>query len=200
MNIKPLKKFPILQADVFVKNVGTPEQRQQLIDEAWSAYNINDETIGVSYSGCWRSYFSYNNLEWLISEVKQAVNESVFYYQQQDPIYTNKCQFFGDAHISYCTNINQIGSKIESHDHKLYQYVAVYYLQGTGTGDIIFSNPAMTEGCNSYAPFVGPYAFSPNDGDLFIWPAWLPHGTETNRSNRNRINITFDIKYDKRMI
>jgi hypothetical protein len=190
-----MKRLPILQADVFIKNVGTPEQRQQLIDEAWSAYNNNDDNIGFSYRGCWRSYFNYSNLEWLVAEIKQTVNEAVSYYQQHDPIYKDKCRFFEDAHISYCTNINQIGSKIELHDHKLYQYVAVYYLQGTGTGDIIFSNPAMTEGCNSRAPFVGPYAVSPNDGDLFIWPAWLPHETETNRSDRHRINITFDIRF-----
>lgn len=186
-----MKRFPILQTDVFVKNIGAPEQRQQLINEAWSAHNNNDETIGFSYRGCWRSYFKYSNLEWLIVEIKQAFNETVFYYQQQDPNYTNRCQL----DISYCTNINQVGSKIELHDHKLYHFVAVYYLQGSGTGDIIFSHPTMTEGCNSYTSVDGPFAISPNDGDLFIWPAWLPHETETNRSDRHRINITFDIKF-----
>ena len=191
-----MKRFPIIQADVFAKNVGTPEQRQQLIDEAWAAYNNNDETIGFSNRGCWRSYFKYTNIEWLITEIKQLVNEAGFYYQQHDPIYTDKCQSFGDADISYWTNINQIGSKNALHDHKLYHYVAVYYLQGTGTGDIIFSNPAnLNEGCNPYAPFVSPCAFAPNDGDLFVWPAWLPHETEHNHSDRNRINIAFNIRF-----
>jgi uncharacterized protein (TIGR02466 family) len=191
-----MKRYPIIQADVFAKNVGTEEQRQQLIKEAWDAYYNNDATLGFSNRGCWRSHFKYKDIEWLIAEIRDLVNVAIQHYQDQDPIYKEKTNLFGAADVSYWTNINQIGSKNSLHEHKSYHYVAVYYLQGTSTGDIIFSNPSnLTEGCNPYAPFVSTMAFSPNDGDLYVWPAWLPHETDINNSDRNRISIAFNIRF-----
>ena len=32
------------------------------------------------------------------------------------------------------------------------------------------------------------------DGDLLIWPAWVPHFVEENKSNKQRINIASNIK------
>ena len=31
------------------------------------------------------------------------------------------------------------------------------------------------------------------DGMAFIFPSWLPHGVETNNSNKNRIAISFNV-------
>lgn len=192
-----IKKFPIVAADVFARtNVGTSEQRQQLLDEAWTAFMANDSEMSFSNRGCWRSYFKYNNLDWFMDELKLLVNEAGVHYQQMDPIYKEKTTHFIAPEIKYWTNINKPGSRNSLHDHRLYHYVAVYYLQGTGTGDIVFSNPSnVLEGCNPYAPFVSPIAFSPNDGDLYLWPAWLPHETEVNTSDRHRINIAINIRF-----
>ena len=33
----------------------------------------------------------------------------------------------------------------------------------------------------------------PKDGDLFIWPAWIPHKVDRNESDRQRINLAFNI-------
>ena len=35
---------------------------------------------------------------------------------------------------------------------------------------------------------------TPVEGDLVIWPAWMPHEVETNTSNTQRVNIAFNIK------
>lgn len=192
-----IKKFPIVAADVFARtNVGTSEQQQQLLDEAWAAFMANDSEMSFSNRGCWRSYFKYKNLDWFMDELKLLVNEAGVHYQQMDPIYKEKTTHFIAPEIKYWTNINKPGSRNSLHDHRLYHYVAVYYLQGTGTGDIVFSNPSnVLEGCNPYAPFVSPIAFSPNDGDLYLWPAWLPHETEVNTSDRHRINIAINIRF-----
>ena len=43
-----IKRFPIVSADVFAKtNVGTSEQRQQLLDEAWGAFMANDAEMSL---------------------------------------------------------------------------------------------------------------------------------------------------------
>ena len=192
-----IKRFPIVAADVFAKNVGTYEQRDKLILEAWEHKKNNDLTMGFSNRGCWRSFFKYKDIDWLLDEIRTMVNDAGLYYQQVDPIYKDKAKHFTGCEIKYWTNINDQYSKNSLHEHKLFHYVAVYYLQGAGTGDIIFSNPMnLTEGCNPYAPFVSPISFSPNDGDLFLWPAWLPHETEVNITARHRINIAFNIRFD----
>jgi hypothetical protein len=73
----------------------------------------------------------------------------------------------------------------------------VYYLQATGTGDIVFYNPNnITDSCNLFAPFTSTIAISPQDGDLLVFPAWLPHEVETNTSDRDRINISMNIRFN----
>ena len=192
-----IKRFPIVAADVFARtNVGTPDQRQQLIDEAMDAFVANDSEMSFSNRDCWRSYFKYKDLSWFMDELKTLVTDAGIHYQSMDPIYKEKTTHFIAPEVKYWTNINKPGSRNSLHDHRLYHYVAVYYLQGTGTGDIVFSNPNnVLEGCNPYAPFVSPIAFSPNDGDLYLWPAWLPHETEVNTSDRHRINIAINIRF-----
>ena len=37
------------------------------------------------------------------------------------------------------------------------------------------------------------YGVTPKDGDLFIWPGWVPHQVEENKSNQQRINLAFSI-------
>lgn len=194
---RKMKRFPILSADVFYKqNIGTPEQRAQLLKEAWDTHRSNPESISFSNLGCWRSFFEYSDISWLMAEIKDSINVAAGYYIDADPIYKTKTNSFLDAEIKYWTNINNPGSKNNLHEHKLHHYVAVYYVQGRDTGEIIFHNPInLTEGCNPYAPFVSPISFKPNDGDLLVWPAWLPHETEPNKSTRHRINIAFNIRF-----
>lgn len=192
-----IKKFPIIQADVFYEsNIGTEKQRTELITEAWSQYENNPNTVAFTNKGCWRSNFLYKDIDWLLKEVRELVTEAGNYYQQQDPIYRKKTKSFIGSEIKYWTNINNPGSRNSLHEHKLWHYVAVYYLQSNGTGDIVFANPMnLTEGCNPYSPFVSNLAFNPSDGDLLLWPAWLPHETEVNNSNKHRINIAMNIRF-----
>lgn len=191
-----MKRFPIIQADLIQENIGTESQRQELLDQALEAYNNNETPMSFSNEGCWRSQFRYRNISWLIDEIRQAVNFFIEIYKETDPSYATKVKYFGDAEINYWTNVNKPGSKNNLHNHSLHHYVAVYYLQGKDTGDILFHNSSnLTEGCTPYAPFVSKIAWSPKDGDLLAWPAWVPHETDINNSDRHRINIAFNIRF-----
>jgi uncharacterized protein (TIGR02466 family) len=194
---KMIKRFPIISADIFHKNVGTKAQRDDIIRQAWEERQRNDKTISWTNRGCWRTYLKYENIDWLMTEIRELLTEAGNYYQQVDPIYTRKAKSFTGSQMSYWTNMNSPGGRNAMHDHKLWHYVACYYLQATGTGDIVYFNPMnLTEGCNPYAPFVSPVAISPQDGDLLLWPAWLPHEVETNNSNKERINIAINMRFD----
>ncbi|NBP00985.1 MAG: hypothetical protein EBU90_12780 [Proteobacteria bacterium] len=195
-----IKRFPIISADIFYKNVGTEEKRKDLIQQAWDEFHKNEKTIAWTNKGCWRSTFKYKSLDWLMEEIRIIVNEAGKYYQETDPIYTKKSAMFTGSEIKYWTNINRPLSKNAIHEHKLYHYVAVYYLQAENTGDLTFYNPInLTEACNPTAPFVSTISISPKDGDLLVWPAWVPHEVEMNMSDKHRINIAMNIRFNSPM-
>jgi len=189
--------FPLLRSDLFVKNIGTGERCKELLEYAQSIKaNPDNAGLDLSNNGCWRHQFNYPDIDWIASELTVLAEVAVNSYLQSDPLYTEKVDRYGQPIFSYWTNINEPMSRNVLHDHRTSQYVGIYYIQGTDTGDIVFHNPTnVTESCNSHAPFVSRYAYKPKDGDLVLWPAWMPHETETNRSSRQRINIAFNISY-----
>jgi len=189
-------RFPILSADVFTSNVGTPEQIEQLKNEALTQHKISSTELSFSNEGCWRSHFRYSNIDWLIAEIKNLVEESINHYIHLDPLYENKVKYYSNPEINYWTNVNEPLSKNDLHNHALHHYVACYYVQAKGTGDLIFSNPAnLLQQCHPHSPFVSLIAFEPKEGDLYVWPGWVPHETEINLSNQQRINIAFNITF-----
>ena len=52
----------------------------------------------------------------------------------------------------------------------------------------------MTLECSNISPMTRSVAVQPEDGDLFVWPGWVPHEVVPNPSQRQRINIAFSIQ------
>ena len=110
--------------------------------------------------------------------------------------YPTKVKNYGPPDIDYWTNVNEPMSKNSMHNHALHHFVACYYIQAEGTGDIVFHNPAnLLEQCHPHSPFTSRMAFQPRTGDLLVWPAWMPHEVEMNTSDMQRINIAFNIRF-----
>lgn len=194
-----INKFRTLQADSFIKNdVGTLEQRQLMIDYAKNIKKQTDEQqLNFSNKGCWRHEFNYPDIQWLIDNIRDVTNHAIETYANSDPLYNDKLKQYGNPSVTYWTNINEIGSKNSLHDHRLHHYVAVYYLQGNDTGELVWHNPMnLTESCHPHAPFTSRYSYAPKDGDLILWPAWMPHETEINKSDKQRINVAFNIRFE----
>ena len=182
----------LLRADFLTKpNVGTDQQRAELLGEIRKAQKAGNP-LDRSNDGCWRSERRYgNSISWLMSDIGELLNQFAALYKSEvdfhnlDPA---KVSFF------YWTNVNKPHSRNVLHSHIDAHFSAVYYLQGTGTGALKLMNPANILGnCNDTAPFVKDFMFVPNDGDLIMWPSWVPHEVETNFSDRERINLVFDI-------
>jgi len=193
-----MNKFKILQADVFVKDdVGSESQRNSMIEYAQNIKKQTDEKqLNFSNRGCWRHEFNYPDIQWLVEELRLLCNSAIETYADADPLYNEKLRNYGAPDIGYWTIINEPDSKNALHDHRLHHYVAVYYLQGKDTGDIVWHNPMnLTESCHPHAPFTSRYSISPTNGQLILWPAWMPHETETNKSNMQRINVAFNIRF-----
>ena len=193
-----MKVFKLLSADLFVQpNVGTEEQQKNILDFAYSQKRQNPTEMAFSNYGCWRSEFKYENIDWLIQNILDVVHEAIKFYEGLDLTYKNKVKHYGLPRINYWTNINEPGAKNVMHCHDLHHYVAVYYIQSKNTGAINFHNPAnLLENCHVHSPFVSRMSYEPNDGDLLIWPGWMPHSVDENRSKIDRVNIAFNIRFE----
>lgn len=191
-----MKRYSIIAADLFVKNTGTAEQIESLRSQALYQHSLGLPEMTFSNEGCWRSQFKYRDIDWLLDEIRELINQAIDHYCQVDPSYSRKVKHYGDAEIRYWTNVNDSGSRNAMHTHQLHHFVALYYVDAENTGDLVFHNPSnLTESCNPYAPFAGRIAWTPKNGDLLVWPAWMPHETDRNLSDNYRINIAFNIRF-----
>ena len=193
-----MKVFKLLSADLFVQsNVGTEEQQKNILDFAYYQKRQNPTEMAFSNYGCWRSEFKYENIDWLIQNILDVVHEAIKLYESLDLTYKNKVKHYGLPKINYWTNINEPGSSNSMHCHDLHHYVAVYYVQSKNTGAITFHNPAnLLENCHAHSPFVSRMSYEPRDRDLLIWPGWMPHSIDENRSKIDRVNIAFNIRFE----
>ena len=191
-----MKNNPItlFRADLLKNNVGTEEQRQSLIQEILSIKDKNSEGILKSNIDCWRYNNPCKNIDWLMKEILDLLDQMIEFYESKDKIFksTTKSKI---VKVDYWANVNEPGSRNSIHAHKPSEFSAVYYLQSKNTGTIRFINPSnIMSDCNPGSPFTADIAIEPLDGDLIIWPSWVPHEVETNFSNIQRINLAFDIR------
>lgn len=186
-----MKNINLFSSHLFVKNVGTEEQKQDLKNQILSAKDNNVGYIPSGNKKCWRSSAKYE-MDWLEKEVLVLTRTAIDYYKDIDPDYKK----VKDEKITMATwtNVNDPKSKNVVHAHKEFSFVGLYYIDAEGTGDLIFHNPInLLSDCNPKSPFVRTVSYPPKNGNLLLWPAWVPHEVEINNSDRYRINMAFDI-------
>lgn len=191
-----MRAYKLIEANLFINNIGTPEQIEILKNEALQQKAENPNTVAFSNNGCWRSEFKYKDISWLMQGMTELLNVAMDYYKKSDPTFIEKSKRYMKPEVTYWTNVNEPGSKNVLHNHDLHHFVACYYLQSEDTGSLVFSNPAnLMENCHPDSPFVSQMAYPPKTGDLLLWPGWMPHETEVNYSNQQRISIAFNIRF-----
>jgi uncharacterized protein (TIGR02466 family) len=184
----------ILQARLFNKsNVGTDSEYNNLLAQVNAIRN--DPNADKTNDLCWRSFHKFQNIDWLLSEINVMVWESVNHYSKGDQVFKQLVQDKKYS-VHYWTNINAPMSRNIMHSHTSASLSCVYYLQGSSTGALRLINPAnMLANCHEKSPYTRDFYFAPTDKDLIMWPSWIPHEVEPNLSNKERINITFDITF-----
>ena len=100
--------------------------------------------------------------------------------------------------------VHKKGHYSPKHYHRNAWLSGIYYFQvNKNSGNLeVFDNPPYGWTCNSMAPFDAvneynalnstEYAFEPNPGDIFIFPAHLHHQSYMNNSDEDRICISFN--------
>lgn len=192
-----IDQIRLLQADVFMKgNVGL-DRIENLAAELLDLSSREPDNIGRSNVGCWRYRQPFENIDWLLNELNELLQEAIKLYAPIEPSFATTANY-QNVNIDYWANVNEIGSRNTLHSHKPAQFSAVYYIQGTGTGQLRYLNPANEIGdCNHTSPFTRDFIFDPKDGDLILWPSWIPHEVEPNLSDRKRINLAFDLRLEE---
>lgn len=86
------------------------------------------------------------------------------------------------------------------HTHQ-YTLGAVYYAHATddmgkiwflNSGGSAVANKSLTQNINKYT--FEQVEYSPIIGRLLLFPSWLPHMTNVNYTNQDRISVAFDLK------
>jgi uncharacterized protein (TIGR02466 family) len=92
-------------------------------------------------------------------------------------------------------NFSNKGNFQFDHNHGTEKFSGVYYYQTTGDdGDIKFSTPNIGEKLGmGVSRSVQSVSFTPIVGRMLIFPAYLEHRVEPNKTDNERISITFNI-------
>ena len=190
------KVLPLFHSDVFIKdNVGTDEQREDLKKQILHAKENDLGTQSGGNDGCWRSNAKYE-MDWLYDEMRSLSNEVNNIYFESDPTYKMLLKKCDNREFGVWTNVNEVGSKNVLHTHTEDAWAGIYYVQSEGTGNLMFHNPANTlQQCNKFSPFIRKSGIIPKDGMLILWPGWVPHEVEENKSNQQRINLAWGINF-----
>lgn len=187
----------LFRADLFIKkNVGSVEQRKKLLAKI-EKFKTTRQSMDFSNDLCQRYSFDIFSVPWLQYEINDSVSSAINFYKNKDLFFDNFI-LEKNIFINSWVNINQPRSKNNIHDHRSAQFSGVYYIQSSTTGNLNFINPAnILSDCSPGSPFVREFSFSPTEGDLILWPSWIPHEVEYNFSDKERINIAFDITWKK---
>ena len=189
-----MERVTQFKSDFFVEKIGTPEQINDLKKQILEAKDNDSSPMLMNNDNCWRSNTTYDNIEWLTNFIRDLTAHACDHYFAHDSTFKDNVPE-RKILLDYWTNVNEPGSTNVLHNHVADSFVAVYYLQGKNTGGLKFINPAnLLSDCNPRSPFVRECVVHPTDGELILWPAWVPHEVLRNESNRQRINIAFSIQ------
>ena len=91
-------------------------------------------------------------------------------------------------------NVNSKDGYNLFHTHAGSLLSGVVYFQGTDTGAIKFNTLGnIYKMTHPDWPFSNGQSIEPEDGDIILFPSYLGHSVNHNPSNRNRINLAFNI-------
>lgn len=181
-----------------IKNAVSGEQRNILIEKILETKKNNIDKSN-SEKNCWRGHpkFDDNFLNDLILTAFDAyVNSlpnSALLTKNEHP----SQRFDLDVPvIHYWANVNSKSGYNIAHTHVGSVVSGVIYLQATETGMIEFYPVNYIYKTNHPCWFYdGSMQYSPEDGDIILFPSHLLHSIEPNPMDKERINIAFNVSY-----
>lgn len=162
-------------------------------------YGLKDLSVGTINSnvGAWQSD-SLDLINYEVAKLADTIKEHVEKVAECWKLKNDKTYVSID---NLWININPKCGFNRPHVHPGATFSGVYYVKCKTNGSgIVFQHPATNfqyhinpDTLIEYNEFVSATArYTPNEGDLYIFPAYLVHYVEPNRSNDDRISIAFN--------
>ena len=162
-------------------------------------YGLKDLSVGTINSnvGAWQSD-SLDLINYEVAKLADTIKEHVEKVAECWKLKNDKTYVSID---NLWININPKCGFNRPHVHPGATFSGVYYVKCETNGSgIVFQHPATNfqyhinpDTLIEYNEFVSATArYTPNEGDLYIFPAYLVHYVEPNRSNDDRISIAFN--------
>ena len=192
LNYSTKNIFPV-PIHIFDVN-GFDEIQNRLIDYA---YNLREEDEGVciSNSGGWQSNsFCVENED---DVLHNFIINCLAGFPVIDETFNMK--------VSAWVNINKPGDYNIKHNHPTSDLAGVLWIKcPKDCGDIIFDSPYEFQAYQEIESYSNEfknsfnidhtYYFNPTEGRILIFPAHLNHRVQENKSNEDRISISFNIR------
>ena len=182
---------PIHQIDIH----GFDEIKDELIDYA---YNLKKEDKGViiSNKGGWQSNV------FAVKENDDILHSYISHCISNLPIFKSSVEYEVYAWI----NINKPGAYNIKHDHPDSNLAGVLWIKcSDNSGNIEFDNPSVfqtyreidsyTDDFKNKSDIYQSYYFTPIEGRVLVFPSHLLHKVDENKSEEDRISVSFNIRF-----
>ena len=193
LNYKTVNLFPsiIHQFDVN----GFSEIQDKLIDYAYDLKKREPEGVSISNHGGWQSPdFRVNNED-------DVLHYFIINCLAGFPVIDESFNIKVDAWV----NINKPGDYNIKHNHPGVDLAGVLWIKcPQDCGVIVFDSPTGFQSHNEINSYndnfknennlFHSYKFDPTEGKILIFPAHLNHHVKENKSNEDRISVSFNIR------
>lgn len=133
-------------------------------------------------------------MEPMIAEIQQAVQQVLQFLDIK----------YERARVTGCwANVNAVGMSHREHIHPNNYLSGVYYVQADdGANNFTIDDPRpqrhmIKPRVVEFTPFnAAQFKMSVKPGDMLVFPAWLPHSVEPNRSSRVRVSVSFNAMFE----
>lgn len=123
--------------------------------------------------------------------VKQSIIHHCGNYMQ----HMNVGERYRPAIISSWLTLTTPGLHAHIHDHGTSHISGVYWFKTNGQdGNIVFRNANKALKCNPIgSSFAHEQQYNPEEGRIVMWPSFLDHGVNENKTDNDRISLSFNI-------
>lgn len=192
-----LARGGILHTDIWRAMVPRHEQLNRALKQEILTYQAQNPTIDpMANPGCWRGSTEFENWPTLRAFIIDNVKAIHRHYLNLGAPCAPLERFSDDRFkMNFWANINQKGSTNAMHTHSKWHWSGVYYVQGTGTGELaVYSQPYMNQQVTHGLPFGQSFTIPAEDGLMVMFPSYLMHEVLANPSDNPRINIAFNVE------
>ncbi len=193
----------------------TSDDEEGMVSDQWNVKGKSKDRKEWDKHGV-TSFYSRNlkrEKEWnpisseLIKISRQLIREEAY----QEGLFGNKKlpyeEFANTLFISNMwTTIYPEGAYVPMHIHSNFRWSGVFYAKAKeDCGAITFQDPAwvsktMTQGVTPRLnPYYTSFSLKVSEGDLIIFPAWLPHRSLENKSGEDRIIVSFNMNFGEEL-